>query len=160
MLHLSVTGLVVLLAALAVAFLIGVLLRRRAGRFSRTSPRSQSAGVRRSGSPETEGAQSPRTLTAADLGAELGERATLVQFSTDFCAYCGPTRRLLGEVAAARPGVQVIEINAAERMDLTRRLRVLATPTVLVLGPDGMIAARSSGKPTMAAVLEAVGNVS
>jgi len=98
-------------------------------------------------------------LTPGDLGAPLGERATLIQFSTEFCAYCGPTREMLGEVAASQPGVEVIEIDAADRMDLTRRLRVLATPTVLVLGPDGAIVARSSGRPRRAAVLEAVGNV-
>jgi thiol-disulfide isomerase/thioredoxin len=137
------TGLIALIAALAAASVAGVVFRRRAGRFSVTS-------------------QDPRpdTLTSADLGAELGARATLVQFSTEFCAYCGPTRRLLGEVAAARPGVAVIEIDAAERMDLTRRLRVLATPTVLVLGPDGAIVSRSSGQPKKAAVLDAVGTVS
>lgn len=137
------TGLIALLAALVAASLIGTALRRRAGRFSGTSPRLH-----------------PGTLTSADLGAQLGARATLVQFSTEFCAYCGPARALLGEVAATRDGVAVIEIDAAERMDLTRRLGVLSTPTILVLGPDGTVVSRSSGQPKKAAVLEAVGKLS
>lgn len=145
----SVTGVIALIVALAVASLMGVVLRRRAGRFSPV--RGQVPGENRDDSAES--------LTSADLGAELGTRATLVQFSTEFCAYCRPTAKLLGEVAAARPGVEVIEIDAAERMDLTRRLRVLTTPTVLVLGPDGTIVARSSGQPGKAAVLEAVASV-
>ena len=37
-------------------------------------------------------------LTAAELGAELGERATLVQFSSAFCSPCRATRTLLRDV--------------------------------------------------------------
>jgi hypothetical protein len=44
-------------------------------------------------------------------------------------------------------------------MDLTRRLRVMATPTVLVLGPDGVIERRSSGQQRKSDLLAAVGAV-
>jgi thiol-disulfide isomerase/thioredoxin len=98
-------------------------------------------------------------LTAADLGAPLGERATLVQFSTQFCTYCGPARALLSEVARGRDGVAFVEIDAARRMDLTRRLRVMSTPTVLVLGPGGAIERRTSGQLRKADLLAAVGAV-
>lgn len=98
-------------------------------------------------------------LTAADLGTPLGERATLVQFSTEFCAYCGPTRDMLAEVARSRDGVTLIEIDAARRLDLARRLNVLSTPTVFVLAPDGSIAGRASGQPRKSDVLAAVGGV-
>jgi thioredoxin-like negative regulator of GroEL len=100
-------------------------------------------------------------LTAADLGASLGERATLVQFSTEFCAYCGPTRELLAEVARerARAGVAFVEVDAAQRLDLARRLNIRSTPTVLVLAADGSIALRASGPPRKSDVLAAVGGV-
>jgi thiol-disulfide isomerase/thioredoxin len=98
-------------------------------------------------------------LTPAVLGTDLGEHATLVQFSTEFCAYCGPTREVLREIASSADGVRVVEIDAAERMDLTKRLRVFTTPTVLVLGPDGMIAARSSGRPRKAELAQTVQGV-
>jgi len=153
-------GLIALVAALAVASLIGVAFRRRSGRFSRTYPGPHSGHRPGSRPAADDGADPARVLTPADLGADLGERATLVQFSTEFCAYCGPAHKLLGEVAATRPGVTVIEIDAAERMDLTRRLGVFATPTILVLGPDGTIVSRSSGQPKRAAVLAALGGVS
>jgi hypothetical protein len=50
-------------------------------------------------------------------------------------------------------------VNAAARLDLARRLNVYATPTVLVLGPDGAIASRASGQPRKSDVLAAVGTV-
>ena len=65
----------------------------------------------------------PATLTAADIGGELGERATLVQFSTAFCQPCRATRRILTEVAAMVPGVRHVEIDAESRLDLVRRSR-------------------------------------
>jgi hypothetical protein len=75
------------------------------------------------------------------------------------CAYCGPTRELLTEVARERDGVSFVEIDAAARMDLTRRLRVLSTPTVLVLDALGGITSRASGPPRKAELLTAVSAV-
>ncbi len=98
-------------------------------------------------------------LTANDLGAALGPRATLVQFSTAFCAPCRPTRQILAQVAGMVDGVTHIDVDAAERMDLVRRLKVNSTPTVLVLGPDGAIAKRAAGLPRRADVIAALGTV-
>ena len=39
-------------------------------------------------------------LTGGGVDVPLGERATLLQFSSAFCAPCRATRRVLGEVAA------------------------------------------------------------
>jgi Thioredoxin len=126
-----VGGLIAVVVVLVASSAAGFALRRRQGRF-RQAP---AAGD---------------LLTAADLGAPLGRQATLVQFSTDFCAFCGPTRELLTTMAAERDGVAFVEIDAASRMDLTRRLHVLATPTVLVLDARGSIASRASGQPRRA----------
>jgi hypothetical protein len=128
---------------LAAASAAGWGFRLRNGRFRALAPAADPA----------------RTLTAADLGAPLGQRATLVQFSTEFCTYCGPTRELLTEVARSRDGVALVEIDAAQRLDLARRLNVLSTPTVLVLAPDGSIARRASGLPRRSDVLAAVSGV-
>jgi len=98
-------------------------------------------------------------LTAADLRHDLGARATLVQFSSAFCAPCHATRQVLGEVAAMVDGVQHVEIDAESRLDLVRRLNILATPTVLVLGPDGAIARKASGQPRKADVIAAIGQL-
>jgi thiol-disulfide isomerase/thioredoxin len=141
-------GLILLVVVLAVASAAGFGMRRRQGRFR--SPGE--AAVVPSAAPDA-------VLTAADLGAPLGARGTLVQFSSEVCAYCGPTRELLAEVARDRDGLAFVEIDATERFDLTRRLRVFSTPTVLVLAADGSIAGRASGRPRKSDVLAAVGTV-
>jgi thiol-disulfide isomerase/thioredoxin len=138
-------GLIALVAALAVASALGLVVRRRSGRF-RAGP-AQSAGPRAD------------VLTEADLGGPLGRHATLVQFSTAFCAPCRPTRQILDQVAGLVDGVSHVEVDAAERLDLVRRLRINSTPTVLVLGPDGAVARRAVGVPRKADVIAALGSV-
>jgi thiol-disulfide isomerase/thioredoxin len=141
-------GVIALAAALAAAAVIGVIYRRGQGRM-RPGPDARRGPA---GRPSEDG-----VLTEADLGSPLGERATLVQFSTAFCAQCRPTREVLAQVAGQLDGVSVVEIDAASRLDLARRLRVYTTPTVLVLGPDGAIARRTAGQPRKADVIAAVG---
>lgn len=96
-------------------------------------------------------------LDAAVLGAELGERATLVQFSSAFCQPCRATRRTLAEVAAMVEGVAHVEIDAEARLELVRALGVSATPTVLVLDASGRVARRAAGQPRKADVIAALG---
>lgn len=151
-------GLIAVFAVLAAASVVGWGIRSRNGRFRAQA--ASSASLRTAGADSTRaGTGSKAVLTVADLGAPLGERATLVQFSTDFCAYCGPTRELLADVAQSHDGVVLIEIDAAQRLDLARRLNVLSTPTVLVLTPDGSIAQRAAGQPRRSDVVAAVSSV-
>jgi thiol-disulfide isomerase/thioredoxin len=141
-------GLIALAAALAVATALGLAWQRRAGRF-RTAPArlTQAAQTR------------PDVLTEADLGGRLGQQATLVQFSTAFCAPCRPTRQILAQVAGMVDGVTHVEVDAAARLDLVRRLHINSTPTVLVLGPDGAIVKRAAGLPRKADVIAVLGTV-
>ncbi|MFJ3189222.1 TlpA family protein disulfide reductase [Streptomyces halstedii] len=97
------------------------------------------------------------TLDAAQLGAELGERATLVQFSTAFCQPCRATRRVLAGVAGMVEGVAHVEIDAEAHLTLVRRLGVSRTPTVLVLDADGRVVRRATGTPRTADVVAALG---
>ena len=144
-------GLIALAAALLVATVLGVAMRRRAGQFRPASPRTPA----KPGTP----AKTADALTEADLGAGLGRQATLVQFSTAFCAPCRPTRQILAQVADMVDGVTHVEIDAAARMDLVQRLRINSTPTVLVLDPDGAIVKRATGLPRKADVIAALGTV-
>jgi thiol-disulfide isomerase/thioredoxin len=147
-----IVGLIALVAALAAATGLGLVLRWRAGRFRAASsgPTGQAAQAAGPG---------PDVLTEADLGGRLGQQATLVQFSTAFCAPCRPTRQLLAQVAQQTDGVTHLEIDAADRLDLVRRLRINSTPTVLVLGPDGAVVTRAAGLPRKADVIAALGTV-
>ncbi|MBE1533323.1 TlpA family protein disulfide reductase [Actinomadura algeriensis] len=92
-----------------------------------------------------------------DLGADLGERATLVQFSSAFCAPCRATRRVLGDVARMVEGVAHVEIDAEANLALVRRLDVTGTPTVLVLDAAGRVVRRAAGAPRKADVIAALG---
>ncbi|MBZ4322059.1 TlpA family protein disulfide reductase [Streptomyces huiliensis] len=96
-------------------------------------------------------------LDAAELGAELGERATLVQFSSAFCQPCRATRRVLADVAAMVEGVAHVEIDAEARLGLVRALDIAATPTVLVLDAAGRVVRRAVGEPRRAHVIAALG---
>jgi thiol-disulfide isomerase/thioredoxin len=133
-------GLIVCVAVLALAGGFGMLWKKRNG---------QMTAARTGGD----------TLTAAEIGGPLGGRATLVQFSTAFCAPCRATRVILGDVASQLDGVTHVEIDAESHLELVRKLDIRRTPTVLVLGPDGRIAQRASGRPTKSGVLAAVGSV-
>jgi thiol-disulfide isomerase/thioredoxin len=85
-------------------------------------------------------------VSAPEVGAPgLGARATLVQFSTAFCAQCPSTARVLGGVAAEHTGVDHVDVDLAERPDLARRFGVMQTPTTLLLDSRGRIRGRISG---------------
>ncbi|MGW1818241.1 TlpA family protein disulfide reductase [Streptomyces sp. NPDC002125] len=96
-------------------------------------------------------------LDAVQLGAELGQRATLVQFSSAFCQPCRATRRTLAEVAGMVEGVAHVEIDAEAHLTLVRRLGISRTPTVLVLDASGRVVRRAAGQPRTADVVAALG---
>lgn len=169
-------GLAALLAALVLALIGGALWRRNNG--AMRAPRGASrpgragAGDFGAGGPDSPAAQdgtdgdSQGTLTATEtglllsgdeIGQPLGERATLLQFSSAFCAPCRATRRILADVAGMTEGVAHVEIDAESRLDLVRKLNVLRTPTVLVLAGDGRVVRRASGQPRKPDVIAALG---
>jgi thiol-disulfide isomerase/thioredoxin len=93
------------------------------------------------------------------LGHDIGERATLLQFSSAFCAPCRATRRVLGEVAGLVPGVRHIELDAEQHLDVVRRLGIVRTPTTLVLDADGREVTRAAGAPRRDEVLATLSKV-
>lgn len=137
-------GVAVAVAVLAIATVAGLAWRWRDGRVRAAQERHRG-----------------QRLTAAEVGQALGPRATLLQFSSTFCAPCRATRQLLADVAARSPGVSHIEIDVAQRLDLARLLDIRRTPTTFVLGPGGEVTQRASGLPrrdeVVAAVASAVG---
>jgi thiol-disulfide isomerase/thioredoxin len=151
-------GLIALAAALAVALVTGLVWQRTNGRIRGVRSRPAPAGAQ-AHAADSAAAETGPVLTGAELGLPLGQRATLVQFSTAFCAPCRATRRILAEVAGMIDGVAHVEIDAESHLDLVRRLDIRRTPTVLVVGPDGRIAKRASGQPRKADVIAAVGEV-
>ncbi|MDF2508327.1 MAG: thiol-disulfide isomerase [Microbacterium sp.] len=126
-------------APLAVATIVGIVLRRRDGR-------RRDGGTLR--------------FDAADAGSEeLGSRATLVQFSTEMCARCPQVRRLLRDYATDHDGLAHVEVDLTRRPELSARYRVLQTPTTFVVDGSGAVRARFHGVPHRHALTEALAAV-
>lgn len=95
-------------------------------------------------------------LTAAQIGVPLGQRATMVQFSSAFCSPCRATRLLLTDITSKVDGVVTVEIDAEEHLALVRELNIMRTPTVLILDADGFVTTRASGLPRRDQVMTAL----
>jgi len=86
----------------------------------------------------------------------LGSKATLVQFSSAFCAPCRATKALLSDIAAKSTGVVHIEIDAESQLALVRELSIRSTPTTLILDGQGREVGRAVGAPKRDQVLSAL----
>ena len=146
-----------LLVAVFLAVGVGLWRAARDGRFSGTHE-VRGAGV----ATEEEAVEEEGTsvLAGTPWAEELGERVTLLQFSSAFCAPCRATRTVLADVASRDPGVVHLEVDAEKHLDLVRRLGVLRTPTTLILDARGVERARAAGAPRREAVEASVAAVS
>lgn len=124
----------VVMGLIAVATVVGVIWQHRNGRVSARS------------------ASGAQIVRPADVGSEapFGDRATLLQFSTEFCTYCPATRRLLGGIAERTDGVTHVDIDLTHSPELAQRFKVLQTPTTLLLDGRGAVRARIGGAPKRA----------
>ncbi len=149
------TGAWIAVAAVVLALAVGLWRAATDGRFRGTH-------VVRRPAPSVEDDVAAPSLTppgaelVAAVGQALGERATLLQFSSAFCAPCRATRRVLGEVAELVEGVTHVEIDAEHHLDATRAFGILRTPTTVVLDASGAELTRAAGAPTRDQVLSAL----
>ena len=97
-------------------------------------------------------AKSP-SLSSEDIGAELGRRVTLLQFSSAFCTPCRATRVLLADISSGLDGVKHIDIDAEDNLELVRRLDIRTTPTTLLLDKYGIEVGSAVGAPKRREVL-------
>jgi thiol-disulfide isomerase/thioredoxin len=146
----SLSGVLTALGVLAAASVIGVLLRRRQGRFVPVAE-----PVAEAATPAPDEAAVPVALRET-LGLSSGTPLTLLQFSSAFCAPCRTTRVLCADVARTVPGVAHVEVDAESNLEAVRELDIWRTPTVLIVDDEGRILRRASGAPTKAQLLAAV----
>ena len=171
-------GVWVLLVAVVVALAFGGYRAATDGRFRGThrirhvedgAPAAGAAGEGEGSRLEPAAAPAPVTGPASDSvwarvaavvpEAQAGERGTLLQFSSAFCAPCRTTRRLLDDVATMVPGVAHVEVDAEHHLDLVRHLGIMRTPTTLVLDAGGHEVSRASGVPARPQVVAALGGL-
>lgn len=164
-------GLWVVIAAVVVALGFGLWRRANDGRFGAAEQRgldplvggaphgSRTGTGARAAEPPGEESRAPLAspldpsiLTGTAWQGQLGGRATLLQFSSAFCAPCRATRTVLSQVAERHDGITHVEVDAEEHLDLVRRLRITRTPTTLVLDASGRELGRAAGAPTRAQV--------
>jgi len=122
----ALAALAVLAALVALATAGGLVWRARWGRVRRSD------GTTR--------------ITPGDVDAEaFGSAVTLLQFSTEFCAPCRTTARILGELAATTDGAVHVDVDLTDKPELARRYGILQTPTTFILDRSGAVRARVAG---------------
>jgi thiol-disulfide isomerase/thioredoxin len=117
----------VLVAALAVSFVIGRLLTRRQGVLRGTDTGHADGAV-------------------VDLGLPAGKPA-IVHFSATWCGPCASVRRVVDDVCADLAGVAHLEIDMDANPAAARQLSVLSLPTTFIFDGSGRQRYRSSGVP-------------
>lgn len=87
----------------------------------------------------------------AGVGLELdGASAGAILLGSPTCAPCVAVERVLAELAASRPGLRWVKVDAADHIELADAHRVLRVPTLLVFDGDRRLLARTSGVPAAA----------
>jgi thiol-disulfide isomerase/thioredoxin len=184
----DVVGLVAVGAVLAAGAGIGLWRHRNDGRLRSVSPAKDAAGTGKdaAGTGKDAAARAgpaaePRSVVTPDVEETPGDiaepahdrldpgllaalgvapaRATLLQFSSAFCAPCRAVRRVSSEVATLLPGVQHVDVDAESHLDAVRALNVWRTPTLFVLDADGRVAKRATGVPSKPQLIAALAEV-
>ena len=132
--------LLLVVAVLAVATALGLWWRARNGRYTSVDP-ALLASVPDESAEEADDTR----LTAAQLGAPLGSRATFVQFSSEVCTPCRRTHAVLAQLVTEHEGLSHVEMDVVEHLDLVRRFDIMRTPTTLLLDARGVVVGRMSG---------------
>ena len=116
---------VAIVAALAVATLVGWLMTRRSGAVREIQPDS---------------------ADTADLGLSR-TGPTVVHFSAPWCGPCDRVRRVVDQVCDDLGDVAHVEIDLDTNPAAARRFSVLSLPTTLIFDVDGRQRYRASGVP-------------
>jgi thiol-disulfide isomerase/thioredoxin len=127
------TVVVAIVAALALAAVVGWLLTRSSGSVKEVVPNS---------------GQTADTDTA-DLGLST-TGPTVVHFSAPWCGPCYRVRRVVDQVCDTMSDVAHVEVDIDANPAAARRFSVLSLPTTLIFDVDGRQRYRSSGVPKAA----------
>jgi thioredoxin-related protein len=87
------------------------------------------------------------TFDQLNIGEELGKKATILQFKTEYCSICPGVKRQINELIKNDAGISFYEIDAVEKIELAKQLRVKSSPTVLFFNEAGLEEGRIIGAP-------------
>ena len=152
----TLTTILIVLALVGASTVLGLLWRRSQGTAVRTVDARQTPSERRASTSVSSNDLGNETVPGSSAGlvesefgpdVAFGDRATLLQFSTEFCSTCPATRRRLGQLAEQYDDVSHVDVDLTHRGDLANRFRILQTPTTFILDRHGRITARIGGAP-------------
>ncbi|WP_424760741.1 thioredoxin family protein [Mycobacterium sp.] len=123
-----ISAIVAVVAALALAAVIGWLLNRRAGHVRSTHPGTADE------------------VDTSDLGLSA-DGPTVVHFTATWCGPCAQVRQVIDQVSKDLGGVAHVEIDMDANPDAARRLSVLSLPTTFIFDADGRQCYRTAGVP-------------
>ncbi|HUB54220.1 MAG TPA: thioredoxin family protein [Mycobacterium sp.] len=123
-----ISALVAVVAALALAGVVGWLLNRRAGHVRATDPGTTDE------------------VDTRDLGLS-GDGPTVVHFTAPWCSPCTQVRRVVTQVCTDLGDVAHVEIDLDANPAAARRLSVLSLPTTFIFDAGGRQRYRASGVP-------------
>lgn len=86
------------------------------------------------------------------LVTEFGKKATLMQFSTEYCGQCPGVRRSLSQLEYRHGSLLYIDVDITDRLDLAAHFSISQTPTVFILDGLGEIKFRIGGVPKSAII--------
>lgn len=143
------TGLLVTVATLLLAVVVGLLLRSADGRVQHAHVRPEEAGA-----PEEPDSHAlPARVAAALVPATA---VTLVQISTTFCSRCPQARAQLAALAHRTDGLRHSELDVTHSPEIAHQLGVRRTPTTIAYGPNGTELLRVGGVPDADDLLRAL----
>lgn len=79
--------------------------------------------------------------------SELGKKATLLQFSTQYCGQCPGVARSLAQMEYRDGSLSHVEVDITDRIELAAHFSISQTPTIFILDNKGRIRSRISGVP-------------
>lgn len=131
-------NLLAVLALVGSATLVGLAYRLLHGRGHRVKSRKKIDLVRLSPSRKNQ------------ASTELGEKATLLQFSTSYCGQCPGVSRQLTAMDDSSAELRHLEVDITDRLDVAAHFGINQTPTVFLLNPKGELVYRVGGVPNLA----------
>jgi thioredoxin 1 len=98
----------------------------------------------------------PMTTTASfETDVLQADRPVLVDFTADWCGPCRMVTPVLRQIAAERPDLRVLQVDADANPELSRRYQVLGLP-YLALFRDGELVTGLVGAKPKSAILSSL----